>query len=152
MRTLATSLIVVCVFLSIGPDSSAVSKRNAWFMAFCNDGDGPLSEWVSTRNEAYLAARDHERSFKGHRWELLVQQGETLIRPTSCALISDGEKPETIRLENTCGECRKFVVSRKLADGAVNSKQFTVKANSRRYFRKIDGSVITVDGASDCDP
>lgn len=150
MRTLATSLIVVCVFLSIGTDSSAVSGHNSWFMAFCNDGDGPLSEWVSTRNEAYLAGRDHERSFKGHRWEVLVQAGPGLIRPTSCALVSDGEKPETVRLGNTCGQCRKFSVSRRLADGTTKSRMFTVNANSRRYFRKIEGAVITVDGESDC--
>ena len=126
MRTLATSLIVVCVFLTIGTESSAVSVGNSWFMAFCSDGDGPLSEWVNTRNEAYIAGRDHERSFKGHRWEVLVQAGPGLIRPASCALISDGEKPETVRLGNTCSRVPKI---RRIAE--IGGRDEEVPGSSR---------------------
>jgi hypothetical protein len=119
-------------------------------MAFCNDGDGPISEWVNTRNEAYLAGRDHERSYKAHRWEVLVQQGETLIRPASCALVADGAKPDTVRLENICDTCRRFSVTRTMKDGTVKSKEFTVKGKSGRTFRKLEGAVISVAGEADC--
>ncbi|MDI1241048.1 MAG: hypothetical protein PSX80_03905, partial [bacterium] len=71
------SLLMVAVLafgLQMPVTSQTVSSR---FMAFCSDGDGALSDWVNTRNEAYLAGRDHEVAAKQHRWEILVQQGET---------------------------------------------------------------------------
>ena len=150
MRFIAMAVVLISVLLVVPFDQAAGAGENGWFMAFCNDGDGPLSGWVNTRNEAYLAARDHLRSVGSHRWEMLVQQGETLIRPTSCALIADGEKPGTVRLMNTCGSCRMFRVSRTFSDGTVKSKDFTVKPGSKRFFRKIEGAVINVDGEADC--
>jgi hypothetical protein len=150
MRTIAFAVVLMSVVLFAPFDRPAQAGNSGWFMAFCNDGDGPLSDWVNTRNEAYLAGRDHLKVAGTHRWEVLVQQGETLIRPAACALITDGEKPDTVRLVNTCGSCRKFTVSRTFSDGNVKSKQFTVKPGSNRFFRKIEGAVIKVEGEADC--
>lgn len=138
---------VLAFGLQIPVTSQTVSSR---FMAFCSDGDGALSDWVNTRNEAYLAGRDHEATAKQHRWEILVQQGETATRPVSCALIADGSKPETIRVENTCGRCVKFFMSRTGDDGSVKSREFTIASKKSRHFRKLPGSKITVDSERDC--
>src|SRR5688572_19725541 len=150
MRTFALAAVLMSVGLFTAYDDSAKAGGSGWFMAFCNDGDGPVSEWVNTRNEAYLAGRDHERSYKAHRWEVLVQQGETLVRPASCALVADGAKPETVRMENICDTCRRFSVTRTMKDGTVKSKEFTVKGKSGRTFRKLEGAVISVAGEADC--
>jgi len=150
MRTVALAGVLISVGLFTAFDGSARAGKSGWFMAFCNDGDGPVSEWFNTRNEAFLAGRDHERSYKAHRWEVLVQQGETLVRPANCALVADGQKPGTVRLENVCDGCRKFTVTRTMTDGNVKSKVFTVKPKSGRLFRKMEGSVISVAGESDC--
>lgn len=119
-------------------------------MAFCSDGDGPVSDWFNNRDEAMLAGRDHERSYKNHRWEVLVQQGEKVIRPSSCSIVADGDKPDTVRLENICDTCRQFVVTRTMKDGTTSSKDFKIKGKSGRLFRKLDGAAITVGGETDC--
>lgn len=151
MRTFALVSILVCVgvFVPFDRSASGASDRN-WFMAFCNDGDGPLSAWMSTRNEAFLAARDHERAAPGHRWEMLVQHGATSVRPPACALLTDGEKPDTVKLQNLCGDCRTFTISRTTADAVKKTKQFTLKGKGQRHFRKIEGAVISASLEADC--
>lgn len=149
-KSVGASLLMFAVLtfgLQMPVTSQTVSTR---FMAFCSDGDGALSDWVNTRNEAYLAGRDHEVTAKQHRWEILVQQGETEARPTSCALVADGTKPGTIKVANTCGRCVKFYLTRTSDDGSVKSREFTINANKSRHFRKIPGSKITVDAERDC--
>ena len=138
---------VLAFGLQMPVTSQTVSTR---FMAFCSDGDGALSDWVNTRNEAYLAGRDHEVTAKQHRWEILVQQGETAPRPVSCALITDGSKPDTIRAENTCDRCVKFFMTRTGDDGSVKSREFTIASKKSRHFRKLAGTRITVDSERDC--
>lgn len=138
---------IVAFGLQMPVTSQTVSTR---FMAFCADGDGALSDWVNTRNEAYIAARDHQVTARQHRWEILVQQGETEARPASCALVADGSKPETIKVANTCGRCVKFYLTRTTNDGSVKSREFTINAQKSRHFRKLPGSRITVDSERDC--
>lgn len=140
-------LAILAFGLQMPVTSQTVSSR---FMAFCSDGDGALSDWVNTRNEAYLAARDHQVSARQHRWEILVQQGETETRPASCALVADGTKPETIKVSNTCGRCVKFYLSRTSDDGSVKSREFAIDPSKSRHFRKLPGSKITVDSERDC--
>lgn len=151
MKKIARASILMFAVLAFGLQvpvtSQTVSTR---FMAFCSDGDGALSDWVNTRNEAYLAGRDHEVTAKQHRWEILVQQGETAPRPVSCALITDGSKPDTIRVENTCDRCVKFFMTRTGDDGSVKSREFTIASKKSRHFRKLPGTRITVDSERDC--
>jgi hypothetical protein len=121
------------------------------YMAFCTDSDGAVSEWVTTRDDAYIAGRDHERAHRGHRWEVLVQHGRTAVRPPSCAVVADDtDRPNTVKIVNTCGACRIFKVSRRNADGSVKSKEFKVKPNSQRRFRKVADSEIIVEAEGDC--
>jgi hypothetical protein len=151
MKVLATILVLISANLVAGFESPAVPQTvSSRFMAFCVDGDGPLNEWANTRNEAYIAGRDHERTARGHRWEVWVQQGETAAREPSCALVTDGNRPETLKVENTCGRCVKFFVSRTSSDGSVKSREFTVGPNKSRHFRKLAATRLTVDAEREC--
>ncbi|MEQ1762163.1 MAG: hypothetical protein ABL984_03350 [Pyrinomonadaceae bacterium] len=149
-RTPAAAFLIFTV-LSFGLQMPATSQTvSTRFMAFCADGDGALSDWVNTRNEAYLAGREHEVTAKQHRWEILTQQGETATREPSCALVADGEKPDTIKVGNKCGRCVKFYLSRTSEDGSVKSREFTIDSKKSKHFRKTPGSKITVDAERDC--
>jgi hypothetical protein len=120
------------------------------FQAFCNDGDGALSGWLDSRYEAYLIGREHEMANRGHRWDILVQSGETVIRVPTCARLVDGSLPDTVRLENLCDKCVKFTVSRTRADGTVKSKEIKIDAKKSRQFRKLPNATIKVEGERDC--
>jgi hypothetical protein len=120
------------------------------FQAFCNDGDGTLSGWLDSRYEAYLIGREHEMANRGHRWDILVQSGETVIRVPTCARLVDGSLPDTVRLENLCDKCVKFTVSRTRADGTVKSKEIKIDAKKSRQFRKLPNATIKVEGERDC--
>lgn len=123
----------------------------AWYMAFCSDGDGSLSEWATNRDDPLIAGRDHERANRGHRWEILVQHGKVPIRPSSCfAIAEDPARPDTVRIVNTCGTCKIFKVTRRNADGTSKSKEFKVKPKSQRHFLKRPDSEIVVEGEADC--
>lgn len=151
MKKPAGATLLMFAIIAFGLQMPAASQTvSTRFMAFCDDGDGALSDWVNTRNEAYLAAREHEVTAKQHRWEILVQQGETVSREPSCALISDGSKPDTLKVENTCGRCVKFYLSKTSEDGSVKSREFTIESKKSRHFRKQPGSKITVDSERDC--
>lgn len=150
MRKLTIAAALAIAAFTFPGGTSVKSQAEMRFMAFCNDGDGPVSEWVDTRNDAFLRGRDHERAFRGHRWEVLVQTAATDFRSPSCAIITDGNRPGTLRLENTCGECRVFRVSRTTADGKTATRDLTVKPNGRRFLRKLENSDVTVDGESNC--
>lgn len=151
MRKTPAAVFLVFTTLAFGLQMPATSQTvSTRFMAFCTDGDGALSDWVNTRNEAYLAAREHEVTAKQHRWDILVQQGETATRPASCALITDGSKPDTISVENTCDRCVKFFMTRTGDDGSAKSREFTINSKRSRHFRKLAGTKITVDSERDC--
>jgi hypothetical protein len=55
-----------------------------------------------------------------------------------------------MRLENVCGQCVRFTVSRTTADGTVKSRELTIDANKSRRFRKLPNATIKVDGERDC--
>ncbi len=68
MRKLAAAALLMIAVVGVGLDSPATSQTvSTRFMAFCMDGDGALSDWVDTRNEAYIAGREHETTARQHR-------------------------------------------------------------------------------------
>lgn len=148
MRSLAIAVVLISgtILFAAAPIRDAAPL----FQAFCNDGDGPVSGWVDSRDEAYLLGRDHELANRGHRWDVLVQTGETVTRVPACARLGDGTKPETMKLENVCGKCVTFTVSRTTADGVVKSRDIKFEANKVRQFRKLPNAVIKVEGERDC--
>jgi len=151
MRTFVAALTLILVAMAGEISSVQTSaETNSRFMAFCTDGDGALSGWLMSREEALLDGRDHERTTRGHKWEVWTQDGETTSRAAVCSRIVPGEKPDTVSVENACGKCLKFLVARTNADGSVNAKEFTMKPNSRRTFRAVPKSKITVDTERDC--
>jgi len=151
MRVRVGATLLMFAIFAFGIQMPATSQTvSTRFMAFCTDGDGALSDWVNTRNEAYLAGREHEVTAKQHRWDILVQQGETVSRVPSCALVADGSKPDTIKVENTCGRCVKFFLSKTSEDGSIKSREFTIEAKKSRHFRKTPGSKIAVESERDC--
>ena len=148
MRAFAITFILVSatfLFAAV-PDAGVLPS----FQAFCNDGDGPLSGWMSSRYDAYIIGRDHELANRGHRWDILTQQGETVTRTPICARIGDGERAGTMKLENTCGQCVRFTVSRTDEKGKVNAREIKIDSKKTRYFRKLPNTVIKVEGERDC--
>jgi hypothetical protein len=129
---------------------SNILPEDSLYVAFCVDGDGALSDWHSSRFDAYLIGRDHERQFKSHRWELWTRGGATPKREPVCSRVSDGNKPNTVKVENICGKCARFTVARTNADGSVNAKEINFKSKKGRVFRKPEGSVVTVYSEQDC--
>ena len=78
MRSLAIAVVLISGTIQFAaPPTANVAPL---FQPFCNDGDGPLSGWLDSRYEAYLIGRDHELANRGHRWDILVQSGETVVR------------------------------------------------------------------------
>lgn len=154
MRSFALLAVVILGINigSVGADrlSADLLPENSQFMAFCVDGEGALSDWQASRYDAYLVGRDHERQFRSHRWELWTRGGISPKREPVCSRITDGEKPNTVKIENVCGKCARFTVSRTNADGSVNAKEFNFKAKKGRMFRKPEGSVVTVFAEQDC--
>lgn len=148
MRSLAIAVVLISgtILFAAAPTANV----EPLFQAFCNDGDGPLSGWLDSRYEAYLLGREHERANRGHRWDILVQSGETVTRVPACARLADGTKPDTIRLENVCDKCVTFTVSRTTADGTVKSRDFKIEPNKSRRFRKLPNATIKVEGERDC--
>lgn len=148
MKAFAIAVVLISgtILFAAGPTDNTAS----FFQAFCNDGDGALSGWVNTRYEAYIIGRDHEAENRGHRWDILVQQGETVIRVPSCARMSDVSTPEILRLDNVCGKCVRFTVSRTGADGEVKTREFKIDAKKNRQFRKLANSTLKVEAERDC--
>jgi hypothetical protein len=148
MRSLAIAVVLISgtILFAAAPTANVAP----FFQAFCNDGDGPVSGWLDSRYEAYVMGRDHELSNRGHRWEILGQSGETVVRVPTCASLADGTKPGTMRLDNVCGKCVKFTVSRTTADGTVKSREIKIDSKKSRQFRKIPNAIIKVEGERDC--
>ncbi|MGD9587530.1 MAG: hypothetical protein AB7V11_01390 [Pyrinomonadaceae bacterium] len=136
-------------FSSRGPETP-VADTNSRFMAFCIDGDGALTGWLTSRYDAYLAGREHERVSSNHRWEIWVQEAGKTLREPVCGRITDGSKPDTVKLENTCGRCIRFHVTRTNADGSVNAREFNIKTKKSRQFRRTPNSTFNVIAEADC--
>lgn len=151
MKTFSFAVVLVSGALFFtGAVGSSDREFSPHFQAFCNDGDGPLSDWVASRYEAYIIGRDHELNNRGHRWDILVQQGETVTRVPVCARLTEGTVPDTLKLENTCGRCVKFTVSRTTAEGAVKTREIKVEPKKSRHFRKLANATVRVDAERDC--
>ena len=148
MRSLAIAVVLISETILFAATPTA--NVEPLFQAFCNDGDGPLSGWVDSRYEAYLLGREHERANRGHRWDILVQSGETVIRVPTCARLAEGTKPDTMRLDNVCDKCVKFTVSRTSADGTVKRREFKIDPKKSRRFRQLPNTTIKVEGERDC--
>ena len=148
MRSLAIAVVLISGTILFA--ASPTANPAPFFQAFCNDGDGPLSDWLTSRYEAYLLGREHEAANRGHRWDILVQTGETVTRVPTCARLRDGTKPDTLMLENLCDKCIKFTVSRTTADGTVKSREIKIDPKKSRQFRKLPNATIQVDGERDC--
>ena len=148
MRSFAIALVLISGTILFAATSTA--HVAPFYQAFCNDGDGPLSGWLNSRYDAYIIGRDHELANRGHRWDVLVQQGETVIRVPTCARLTDGTTPETIKLDNICGQCVRFTVSRTSADGKVKTGEFKIDPKKSRQFRKLPNATIKVEGERDC--
>ena len=148
MRSLAIAVVLISGTILFAATPTA--NLAPFFQAFCNDGDGPLSGWLDSRDEAYLLGRDHELANRGHRWDILVQSGETVVRVPTCARLADGTKPDTMMLENVCGKCVRFTVSRTGTDGTVKSKEIMIDGTMSRRFRKLANTTIKVEGVRDC--
>src|SRR5688572_1165206 len=148
MRSLAIAVVLISgtILFAAAPTANLAP----FFQAFCNDGDGPLSAWLDSRYEAYLLGREHEAANRGHRWDILVQSGETVTRVPTCARLGDGTKPDTMMLENLCDKCIKFTVSRTTADGTVKSREIKIDPKKSRQFRKLPNATIKVEGERDC--
>jgi len=149
-------LVIALVILTSGaffsstlPEKS-IPDVNARFMAFCLDGHGSVTGWLTTRYDAYLAGREHERQFNDHRWEIWVQDAGTTLREPVCGRLSEGSKPDTVKLENTCGRCIRFHVTRTNADGSVNAREFNIKTKKSRQFRRTPDSTFNVIAEADC--
>ena len=151
MRSFAAALVLILGTIVVAdPARHAGTELVPRFMAFCTDGDGSVSDWLPSRYEAYLEGREHERSFRGHRWEIWTQDGETQRREPVCSRIVPGEKPDSLMVVNVCGKCLRFTVARTNQDGSVNAKEFTIRPGKGRHFRVIPNSKLTVDAERDC--
>lgn len=150
MRTLVCTALVLSAFLLSSGGDAAASRQAARYMAFCTDGDGDFSGWLTSRNEAYLAGRQHERENRGHRWEVLVEGSETRPAGEHCSLVTPAKREGTIRVVNVCTECRIFRVSRKMGDEPAREKNITFQANASRYFRTMAGAQFSVLGETSC--
>ena len=149
MKAFSVAVVLLSGLLLFGPVRTG-SAFAAHYMAFCVDGDGALSDWVSSRYEAYIVGQEHERTTRGHRWEVWVREGEKTMHVPVCARIVDGEKAGTLKLENTCGRCVRFAVSRTTADGTAKRREIKIDAKKSRYFRKLPNAVVRVEGERDC--
>ncbi len=149
MRTLRVFVLGV-VYLAFSVPVLAQAEGE-WFMAFCMDGDGPLTEWITSRADAVIAGRDHERANRGHHWEILVQEGRVAVGKPGCAAIADDpQRPDTVRVVNTCDVCRVFKIGRRYKDASVKTKELKIKPKSQKRFLKHADTEIVVQGEFTC--
>lgn len=151
MRTLATVLLLAaaCLFPADSGAGPAAPEQQPRYMAFCTDGDGDLTGWLNSRDEAYMAGRDHEKNTRGHRWEVLVESSGTRTAE-HCSASSPGKREGIMKVENVCSECRIFRVARKMSDGSEKEKDITFQPNAARYFRLLDGSTLNIRREASC--
>lgn len=150
MRTLFCTALILSAALFLSGGNAGASRQATRFMAFCTDGDGDLSGWVTSRNEAYLAGRTHEQENRGHRWEVLAEGSETRPAGGHCSVTAPGKREGTIRVVNVCTECRIFRVARKTSDGQSHQKEITFQPNSSRYFRTLPDTQFSILRETNC--
>ena len=148
MKVFAVSIVLVLCLTSLGPTRGSV-ETDLHFMAMCLEGDGALTEWVSNRLDAYLVATEHERS-RNHRIEILTRDGGSQSHMPVCARLTKGTKPDTVRLENTCGKCARFTVARLDKDGTARRREISIGAKKARGFRQLPDTTVRVEGERDC--
>ena len=148
MRTFAVAFVLISAAILFAA-APAAPDAAPFFQAFCNDGDGPLSDWLASRYDAYAIGREHELVNRGHRWDILVQEGKTIGHVPVCARLSDVPN-DLVKLDNTCGKCVKFLVSRTYTNGKVNARAIKIQPNKSRQFRKLPKSVVKVEAESEC--
>ena len=142
-------LLVTGLFFAVGTSADA-SLFQTRYMAFCDDGDGALTGWVTNRDEAYLAGRDHERNFRGHHWEILTQNVHERWQDTTCSAFSESDKPGVLQLHNVCNRCEVFRMRRTIGTNAPKEKDVTFKAKGSRYFRAQPEWKLEVVSESAC--
>jgi hypothetical protein len=148
MRKIAASIVLFLSLTSLGPALGG-NIAELHFMAFCMDGDGALTEWVSNRLDAYLVGTEHERS-RNHRWEIWTRDGGSESHMPVCARLSDGTRPDTVQLENTCNKCSQFIVARINQDGTSRRRELRIPAKKSLLFRKLPNTIIRVEGERNC--
>ncbi|MBA2380043.1 MAG: hypothetical protein H0V76_10775 [Blastocatellia bacterium] len=148
MRTLFALLVLFSVGVFLLHDSSeTVLAQNLRYMVVCNDGDGDLSGWLSTREEAYIVLREHERNARGHKSDIVTRGNPTPGADTdtaSCSIVEPGRREGVIRVENTCGECRSFRMQR-VAEGETIERIIQFEPGKPRHFRTRGGTVSVLD-------
>lgn len=148
MRSIAFGIVLVLGLVSVGP-SRGESVPQLHFMAYCMEGDGALTEWVSNRLDAYLVGSEHERS-RNHRWEIWSRDGGSESHVPICARLTKGTKPDTVQLENTCGKCSQFMVARINKDGSARRRELKISGKKARLFRSLPDTTLRVEGERDC--
>jgi hypothetical protein len=73
IRTLAFVLMLGMVFVSSFAQAHSDHSAGYQYMAYCVDGDGALSSWRDSYDEANGIGKNHEWSTKGHRWDVLTR-------------------------------------------------------------------------------
>ena len=146
---LLTFFSVVAVFL-LGGNLSSSDAGGQQFMAVCANGDGTLSTWVNSREEAYLIANDHQKQFSGHNVEILTQ-GTPLISvgEQACFSIHPTRREGIVRIENQCDVCRSFSIERKTETTEIEEIKMSFEAGKRRFFR-TNGGEVTVTKEEAC--
>ena len=142
-------LLVTGLFFAVGTSADA-SLFQTRYMAFCDDGDGALTGWVTNRDDAYLAGRDHERNFRGHRWEILVEDKHDRWKDTKCSAFSEVDKPGVLKLNNVCNQCEVFRMRRTIGTNAPTEKDVTLKPKGSRFFRTQSDWKLEVVSESAC--
>ncbi len=151
MRIFAALAVLFSVSVFLLHDSTEiVSAQNLRYMVVCQDGDGALSDWLTTREEAYTVLRDHEKNFRGHRPDIVTRGNPTrTIDADACSIVEPGSREGVVRVENACGECRTFRL-RRTADGETIERDIEFEPGKRRFFRTRGGEV-SILGESGCE-
>jgi len=150
MRTLASAVVLIAALLFPFGSSVVAVRQQPRYMAFCTDGDGDLTGWLTNRDEALMAGRDHEKNTRGHHWEIVTEGNERNRPAERCSATSPGKREGVVRVENVCSECRVFRVSRRGGSEAAREKDITFQPNASRYFRLMDGALLTVRRETGC--
>ena len=142
-------LLATVVFLAVTTSADA-SLFQTRYMAFCDDGDGAITGWVTNRDDAYLAGRDHERNFRGHRWEILTENVHDRWQDKRCSAFSEGSRPGILKLNNVCGQCKVFRMRRTMGSNAPTERDVMFKPKGSRYFRTQADWQLEVIGEEAC--
>jgi hypothetical protein len=139
-------------YLFVQTETEASTDVQARYMAFCVDGDGSLSGWLSSRHEAFLIGQEHERAFRGHRWEIMVQGEEPSYPSESCSLITRGRGDNVLRVSNTCGRCMVFRMARTAGEEEPRFFELRLDPRRSRVIRMQANERLSTEGETVCPP